>query len=52
MRTKHYLFHVLGVTPESRVKFVHLKKTISLSPRKIATDRCKAVILMCFFILC
>ena len=31
MRTEHYLFHVLAITPESRVKFVH-SKGISFSP--------------------
>ena len=30
MRNEHYLFHILGVTPES-MKFVH-SKDISLSP--------------------
>ena len=32
MRTEHYLFHVQGVTPESRVKYVH-GKGISLNPQ-------------------
>ena len=30
MRTEHYVFHALGVTPVSRVKFVQ-SKGISLS---------------------
>ena len=46
MRTKHYLFHVLGVTSESRV-FVD-SEGISLASRKLATDCSKAVILMLF----
>ena len=29
MRTEPYLFHVLGVTPESRGKFVHSKVIFS-----------------------
>ena len=45
MRTEHYLFHVLRITSESMVKFVDLKR-ISLSPRLLATDHYKAVILM------
>ena len=32
MRTEHYLFRVLGVTSEIRVKLVD-SKVISLSPR-------------------
>ena len=35
MRTEHYLFHVLAVTPESRVKFVD-SKGMSLSPPQVA----------------
>ena len=31
MRTEYYLCHVLGVKPESRVKFVH-SRGISLPP--------------------
>ena len=49
MRTEHYLFHVLEVTSESRVKFVDSKE-ISLSPRWLATDRSKEVILMYFLL--
>ena len=49
MRTEHYLFHVLEVTSESRVKFVD-SKGISLSPWYLNTDRCKGVILMLFLL--
>ena len=43
MQTEYYLLHILGVTSESRVKFVE-SKGISLSPRYLATCRSKAVI--------
>ena len=30
MRTEHYLFHVLGTTSESRMKFVDTKTMLTL----------------------
>ena len=48
MRTEHCLLHVLGVTPDSRFKFVH-STGMSLSPSPVAvSDRSKAVKLMLF----
>ena len=49
MRTEHYLLHILGVSSQSRVKFVD-SKGIPLSPRKFATDRSRAVILIKFLL--
>ena len=47
MRTEHYLFYVLRVTPKFRAK-VWAQWKMSLSPPtwKCATDRSKAVILV------
>ena len=48
MRTVHVLFHVIGITPISGVKFVHNKGIpLSLRPRKmLAIDHYKVVIWM------
>ena len=49
MRTQHKLFIVLRITPKSRAK-VCTQWRMSLSPRLLATDRSKAVILVSFLL--
>ena len=50
MRNEQYLIYVQGVTPESRVEFI-VGKGVPVSPRLLATDHSKALILM-YFLLC
>ena len=56
MRTEHYLFNVLEVTSESRVKFVDSKE-ISLNSWYLNTDRSKGgdfdvILTLCFLSGC